>query len=93
MASDRKAPPPADYDPAAPLTDAEVKRLRPAAELFAARGIAMPKPTGRPKAQRTKVPVTMRLDPDVLAYFRATGPGCQTRMGEVLAKAARKKSA
>lgn len=93
MASDRKAPPPADYDPAAPLTDAEVKRLRPAAELFAERGIAMPKPIGRPKAQRTKIPVTMRLDPDVLAYFKASGPGWQTRMGQVLAKAAGKKSA
>lgn len=93
MASDKMVPPPADYDPAAPLTDAEVKRLRPAAELFAERGIAMPKPIGRPKAQRTKVPVTMRLDPDVLAYFKATGPGWQTRMGDVLAKAARKKSA
>lgn len=93
MASERKTPPPADYDPAAPLTEAEVKRLRPAAELFAERGIAMPKPIGRPKAQRTKVPVTMRLDPEVLAYFKASGRGWQTRMGEVLAKAARKKSA
>lgn len=93
MASERKASPPPDYDPAAPLTEAEVRRLRPAAELFAERGIAMPKPIGRPKAQRTKVPVTMRLDPDVLAYFKASGPGWQTRMGEVLAKAARKKSA
>lgn len=93
MASERKMPPPVDYDPTASLTDAEVGRLRPAAEIFAERGVAMPKPIGRPKAQRTKVPVTMRLDPDVLAYFKATGPGWQTRMGEVLARAARKKSA
>jgi uncharacterized protein (DUF4415 family) len=93
MASEPKMPPPADYDPAAPLTVSEVKRLRPAADLFAERGLAMPKPIGRPKAERTKVPVTMRLDPDVLAYFKASGPGWQTRMGNVLAKAAGKKSA
>lgn len=92
MVSDRKQPPP-DYDPAAPLTDDEIKKLRPAAEVFAELGLAMPKPLGRPKADRTKVPVTMRLDPDVLAAYKATGPGWQTRMGEVLAEAVHKKSA
>jgi uncharacterized protein (DUF4415 family) len=85
-------PPPADYDPDAPLTDEEIKHLRPASEFFAELGIPMPK-MGRPKAEKTKVPVTMRLDPDVLAYFKATGPGWQTRMGEALAEVARKKSA
>lgn len=93
MTSKAKLPPPPDYDPTAPLTDDEIKKLRPAREWFAERGIPMPKPMGRPKAERTKVPVTMRLDPDVLAYFKATGPGWQTRMGNVLAKAAGKKSA
>ena len=88
-----KLPPPPDYDPAAPLTDEEVKGLRPAREFFAERGLPVPKPIGRPKALRTKVPVTMRLDPEVLAYFKDTGPGWQTRMGEVLAKAAHKKRA
>ncbi len=93
MASEKKAPPPADYDPAAPLTEEEIRRLRPAADLFAERGMAMPKPMGRPRSQRPKVPVTMRIDPDVLAYFKAGGPGWQTRMGKVLAEAAAKKSA
>lgn len=92
MASEKKALPPADYDPAAPLTEEEIRRLRPAADVFAERGIAMPKPMGRPKSGRTKVPVTMRIDPDVLAYFKAGGPGWQTRMGRVLAEAAGKKT-
>jgi uncharacterized protein (DUF4415 family) len=93
MASKRVLqPPPDDYDPVAPLTDEEIKGLRPAAAVFAELGIRMPK-MGRPKAEKTKVPVTMRLDPDVLAYFKAGGSGWQTRMGEVLAREARKKSA
>ena len=53
----------------------------------------MPKPVGRPKADKTKVSVTMRMDGDVVDYFKRTGPGWQTRMDEVLAKEARKKSA
>jgi len=94
MASKKLMPPPPDFDDAAPiLTDEQIKRLRPASEYFAELGIPMPVPRGRPKAERTKVPVTMRLDPDVLAHYKATGPGWQTRMGEVLAEAAHKKSA
>ena len=90
MASERKLqPPPPDYDPAAPLTDEEIKTLRPASELFAEYGIPMPKPPGRPKADKTKVSVTMRMDEDVLDYFKRGGPGWQTRMNAVLAKEAR----
>ena len=43
---------------------------------------------GRPKAAVTKTPITLRLDPDVLASFRATGKGWQSRMNEALRKAA-----
>jgi uncharacterized protein (DUF4415 family) len=92
--SPRLQPPPDDYDPMPELTDEQIKGFRPASEWFAENNIPMPpKPIGRPKSDRTKVPVTMRLDPDVLAHFKAGGPGWQTRMGDVLAKAARKKSA
>jgi uncharacterized protein (DUF4415 family) len=94
MTSDRKLqPPPPDYDPAAPLTDEEIKRLRPAAELFAQYGIPMPKSPGRPKAEKTKVAVTMRMDEDVVSYFKRSGPGWQTRMHPVLATEARKAGA
>ena len=34
----------------------------------------------------TKEPVALRIDPDVLAAFRADGPGWQTRMNAVLRK-------
>ena len=43
---------------------------------------------GRPKAMVTKKSVTLRLDPDVLEIFRATGKGWQGRMNEALRKAA-----
>jgi uncharacterized protein (DUF4415 family) len=43
-----------------------------------------PKPVGEHKEK-----VTLRLSPEVLAYFRAQGPGWQTRIDETLRKAAR----
>jgi uncharacterized protein (DUF4415 family) len=39
---------------------------------------------GRPKDPSTKQPVSIRLSPEVLAYFKATGTGWQTRMDAVL---------
>lgn len=44
---------------------------------------------GRPKKAAPKQAVNIRLDPDVLAHFRATGPGWQSRINEALRKAAR----
>lgn len=44
----------------------------------------------RPKASKAGRPssgkqvVSIRLDPDVIAKFKATGPGWQARMNEVL---------
>lgn len=93
MESRSKPSPPDDYDPVAPLTDEEIGRLRPAPEVFAELGIPIPKPIGRPKADAVKRSVTIRMDQDVIDYFRAGGPGWQTRMHEVLAREARKKSA
>jgi uncharacterized protein (DUF4415 family) len=39
---------------------------------------------GRPFAEQTKERITIRLSPDVLAAFRATGAGWQTRVDEAL---------
>ncbi|WP_337997788.1 BrnA antitoxin family protein [Oleispirillum naphthae] len=44
---------------------------------------------GRPRAESPKKPVNIRLDPDVLAHFKATGPGWQTRINDALRKAAK----
>jgi uncharacterized protein (DUF4415 family) len=40
---------------------------------------------GRPKAEVVRERITIRLEPDVLQQFRASGPGWQTRMNAVLA--------
>jgi uncharacterized protein (DUF4415 family) len=40
---------------------------------------------GRPKSAVHKVPVTVRLDANVVEYFRAGGRGWQTRVNEALA--------
>ncbi|MCU0881984.1 MAG: BrnA antitoxin family protein [Hyphomonadaceae bacterium] len=43
---------------------------------------------GRPPlGNAAKKQVTLRLDPEVVDAFKAGGPGWQTRMNEVLAKA------
>ena len=34
---------------------------------------------------RPKVPVSIRLDPEIIAYFKAAGPGYQSRINAVLA--------
>ncbi len=46
----------------------------------------VPVQRGRPKAAETKVSTTIRLDPDVLAAFKADGPGWQTRINQALRK-------
>ncbi len=42
------------------------------------------KKIGRPKAEITKERITIRLSPDVLERFRATGTGWQTRVDAAL---------
>ena len=44
------------------------------------------RPRGRPKKADAKVHIHIRLSPQVLGYFRSTGPGWQTRIDEVLRK-------
>ena len=39
---------------------------------------------GRPKLDKPKVLVSLRLDPDVLEKFKATGKGWQSRINEAL---------
>ena len=46
-------------------------------------------PRGRPRSKNPKRPVSLRLDPDVLAHFRRSGRGWQGRINAILRKAAR----
>ena len=60
----------AESDPdAGPLSEALLQRLRP---------------VGRPRAAIHKERISIRLSPEVTAYFRSTGKGWQTRLDEAL---------
>lgn len=41
---------------------------------------------GRPKLEHPRALLSIRLPPDVIASWKASGPGWQTRMAEVLAR-------
>ena len=70
------------------LTDEELARMRPAAEVLpevvAAYKAGRLKRRGRPRKARPKVQVSIRYSQEVIDYFRATGKGWQTRMDEAL---------
>lgn len=44
------------------------------------------KPRGRPTGS-SKVAISLRIDADVLAKFKATGPGWQSRINDALRRA------
>jgi len=48
---------------------------------------AMKRGRGRPKVENPKTRVSLRLDPKVVAAFKATGEGWQSRINEILARA------
>lgn len=58
------------------LTDADMAQLRPL--------------RGRPPLARPKAALTMRVDADVLDALKASGPGWQTRINELLRDAVRR---
>lgn len=70
-----------DYEEIPELTDEWFKRAK-----FYIGGVEVKR--GRPKSKRTKRAVSLRLDPDVVAHFRRTGPGWQSRINAALRKAA-----
>jgi uncharacterized protein (DUF4415 family) len=77
-------------------TEEDFKRARPASEvlppeLYARLTARRPGQRGAQKAP-TKVAVTLRLDPDVVAAFKADGPGWQTRINQALKKVVARKA-
>lgn len=64
-------------------TKAMVRRAKPASKVFP--NLKFPKPRGRGR-QKTpvKVQTTIRLDRDVVEYFRRQGRGWQTRLNAAL---------
>lgn len=74
------AAPDAVHDPACPYDPNDAEAVR----AFWAKGkVRLPGQRG-PQQRPTKVAVTVRYSPEVVAYFRSTGEGWQTRMNEAL---------
>jgi uncharacterized protein (DUF4415 family) len=72
------------------LSDRQLARMRPATAVFSSaelEALRSQRRPGRPVKVDRKVAIKLRIDPDVLATFKADGPGWQTRMNEALRKA------
>jgi uncharacterized protein (DUF4415 family) len=69
-----------DPDDAPELTDAWFAK----ADLY--KGAKLIRKGGRPKSPAPKQAINIRLSPEVLAYFRATGKGWQSRVNTILQK-------
>lgn len=73
-AEDRIITAAAEADPdALPLTPEQLKQMAPMKAL-----------RGRPKAASKKLLLSVRYSPEVVAYFKSTGEGWQSRMDTVL---------
>lgn len=68
---------PEEYDEAPEWTDEQIA----AADLHEGGKLIR---RGRPPSPHRKVPVKLRLDPEVVARLRASGPGWQTRVNATL---------
>ncbi|MDO9313320.1 MAG: BrnA antitoxin family protein [Burkholderiaceae bacterium] len=64
---------PAEYEDLPEITDDMLAR-------------AVVKKGGRPRSANPRQLISLRLPPEVIALWRATGPGWQTRMAEKLSK-------
>lgn len=74
-------------DPDAPeATDAELARAMPFAEAFPQLMDSIRRARGRPRVEVPKQQISIRLSPDVIAAFKATGPGWQGRIDDALRK-------
>jgi len=67
------------------IKPSEYKELPELTDEMLARAVV--KKGGRPRSPNPRQLISLRLPPEVVARWRATGPGWQTRMAERLAKA------
>jgi uncharacterized protein (DUF4415 family) len=73
-------------------TEEDFARARPPEEVLPPHLLAQFKATRGPQKTPTKVAVSIRLSPEVISYFKAKGPGWQSRIDEALRKIAKKAS-
>jgi uncharacterized protein (DUF4415 family) len=70
------------------MTAADFKRARLMRDVMPEVVEAFKRARGRPRSSAPKERVSLRLDPKILAAYKATGPGWQRRIAETLARAA-----
>jgi len=68
------------------MTAADFARAKPAIQAMPEVVAAMKRARGRPKLDRPKEHVTLRLDAKVVDVFRAQGPGWQARINAALVR-------
>lgn len=74
-------------------TEEMFRKARPATEVVPEIVAAWRRARGRPLKEVTKKQITLRLSPEVIAYFRKQGRGWQTRLDEVLSRYVKRKAA
>ena len=68
-------------------TDEQLAQAKPFAEAFPDLMESIKRSRGRPPVEKPLQQISIRLDPDVIAKFKATGKGWQARVNEALKKA------
>lgn len=71
----------------AEATDEELAQAKPFAEAFPELAESIRRARGRPPVESPRQQISIRLDPDVVEKFKATGKGWQSRINEVLKQA------
>jgi uncharacterized protein (DUF4415 family) len=71
-------------------TKADFARARPPAEVLPPKLLAQFKKTRGTQKAPTKLPVSIRLSPEVVKHFKAKGPGWQSRIDDALRKIVKK---
>jgi uncharacterized protein (DUF4415 family) len=69
------------------MTEADFARAKPMREVMPQVVDTMKRGRGRPKSPSPKARVSLRLDREVVAAYKATGEGWQTRINDTLAHA------
>jgi uncharacterized protein (DUF4415 family) len=70
-----------------PRTDEELSKFKPFAEVHPDLYESIKRARGRPPVASPRRQISIRLDPDVIEKFKATGKGWQNRINEVLKQA------
>lgn len=70
------------------LTDEELRQARPFREAMPELYESLQRARGRPRIDNPKEAVTLRVDPDTVAKFKAKGADWRAKMAEALDKAA-----